>query len=144
MEDILCKDIKAEKHPDTKKRIAHRWWINCEGYNFLIQHHGKFGRLPWTRANALNQKSARLRLQYPKPPDIFIQAHNHQFDTSSKRFKPYVIAAPCMKLPGDFEERIDVDETDYGSLYFVCKDGKLIDWDAMLSEPKGLTKWQPE
>ena len=144
MEQMIAADIEnpePEIHPDTEKPYGYKWWINCEGITFLIQHHGKLGRLPWTRANALNQKSTRLRLQYANPPDIFIQAHNHQFDTSSKRRKPYVIAAPCMKLPGEFEERIDADETDYGGLYFVCKDRKLIDWDVMLYEPKGLAEW---
>lgn len=147
MEQLIANDITnpdAEIHPDTDKPYAHKWWIDCEGVQFLIQHHGKLGRLPWTRANALNQKAARLRLQHKQPPDIFIQAHNHQFDTSGLRQKPLVIAAPCMKLPGEFEARIDVDETSYGGLYFVCKDNEIVEWDAMLYEPKGLGKWSPK
>jgi hypothetical protein len=145
LEDLLAKDIiGAEIHPDTKKPIAHRWRVDVEGHDFMFQHHGKLGRLPWTAANALNQKATRLKFQYKNPPDTFVQAHNHKFETGSKSFPTLVIAAPCLKMPGDFEARIDVDETSYGGLYFVIKDGERKKWDAMLYEPKGLTQWQPE
>jgi hypothetical protein len=145
MEQMIAADItnpKPEIHPDTGYRYAHKWWIDCEGVQLLIQHHGKLGRLPWTKANALNQKSKRLKLQYRNPPNIFIQAHNHQHETSSMRADPFVIAAPCMKLHGEYEERIDADEGDYGGMYFVCKDNEVIDFEPMLRVPKGIKVWR--
>jgi hypothetical protein len=142
MEELLAHDLKAEIHPDSTKRYAHKWLIDCAGVNIMFQHHGSLGRLPWTKANALNKKASRLMLQYGRNlPDVFIQAHNHQFATCDKSYPILVIAAPGMKLPGDFEARIDVNEADYGGLYFVCDKGKILEWDVMLYEPKGLTKW---
>ena len=80
-------------------------------------------------------------MQYRNPPNIFIQAHCHVHETSSMRADPFVIAAPCMKLPGEYEERIDVDDGDYGGMYFVCKDSEVIDFEPMLKVPKGIGKW---
>ena len=142
-EDRIAKDIKAELVPGTKKqRLAHQWLIDVEGKKFLIQHHGKLGKLPWTRANALNQKATRLMLQWGRNlPDVFIQAHNHVFDTASKAYPIMVIAAPGMCLPTEHEYRMDADAAKIGGLYFVCQQGKILEWDAMLYQPDGLKLW---
>jgi hypothetical protein len=142
IEELLANDLETEIHPDTTKRYGHKWLINCGGINIMFQHHGSLGRLKWTKANALNKKAVNLMLQYGKKcPDIFIQAHNHRFATCDNSYPVLVIAAPCMKLPGDFEARIDVDDADYGGLYFVCDRGKILEWDVMLYEPREIRKW---
>jgi hypothetical protein len=142
MEEFIANDLEAEIHPDTTKRYAHKWLIDCGGVNIMFQHHGSLGRLKWTKGNALNKKAVRLMLRYGRNcPDVFIQAHNHQFATCDKSYPVLVISAPCMKLPGDFEARIDADEEDIGGLYFVCDKGKILEWDAMLYVPKRITKW---
>lgn len=144
IEELAADDLSCEIHPDTKQTIAHQWLIDLDGIRILFQHHGKLGRLPWTKANSLNQKTSRLLLQYGnKCPDIFIQSHNHQFATNDKSNwdKVLVIASPGMVLPNGFSARIDADTPDVGGLYFICENGQILEWDVMLYEPKGLTLW---
>ena len=143
-EERIADDCKiSEIVPGTKgKHITDQWYIDCEGVKFLIQHHGKLGRLPWTRANALNQKAIRLMVQWGrKLPQVFIQGHNHVYDTASKAYPILVVAAPGMCLPTEYEYRIDADTAKVGGLYFVCNQGKILDWDAMLYEPGEIPLW---
>ena len=147
-EETIAADLNCEMHPDSKSYSAHQWLINCDGVRFHIQHHGKLGRLPWTRANALNQKAIRLMVHYQLQrrtlPDVYIQAHNHAFATGDKANPILTIAAPGMSLPDDFSHRIDADLPDLGGLYFICEHGKILEWDVMLYQPKGLTEWSLE
>lgn len=76
-----------------------------------IAHHGRLGRLKWTKANALGKLSISAEIdgyrRYKRPPDLVFRSHLHQYADSGPTYPVRVVATPAWQLVTGYVHRID-------------------------------------
>jgi hypothetical protein len=110
----------------TEEAFAHRiratqdeeadtwsWWHfkgEINGVLITAQHHGKFGRLPWTGQNALNQQAAHIFHEYAKRkerwPDLVLRSHMHRWGDSYKAQPVRLIQTPAWQMKTAFAHKV--------------------------------------
>ncbi len=138
-DEAFAKDISAVKDGNR-----YSWWhlpLDVNGTRFDIAHHGKLGRLPHTKPNALNGVAIATIAEYSmsgdKPPHVVIRSHLHQFADTGLNYPTRVIATPGWQLITGFIHRIQPGAlADVGGLIFVCYPGGRYDLDVVRFRPK--------
>lgn len=111
------------------------WWhvrLRVNGHVFDVAHHGRMGRLPWTRGNSIHRVLNEIILRDTKYgirlPDTIIRSHNHKAWDSWHNYDVRYIASPAFQLATEFAYRISsIEPADIGGLVFVIgKDGKIL------------------
>lgn len=90
------------------------WWhlpLNVHGTIFDFAHHGKLGKLPWTRANGAHNVAGQVIIEYAetgtKPPDVIVRSHLHQYADTFHNFRSTrLIATPAFQLASAYIHRI--------------------------------------
>jgi hypothetical protein len=122
----------------------HSWWhlpLDVNGVRFDISHHGRMGRLPHTKPNALNGLAIATIAEYSmsgdKPPHVVIRSHLHQFADSGLNYPTRVIATPGWQLITGYVHKVAPGSiADTGGLIFVCYPGGTYDLDVVRFRPK--------
>lgn len=117
LEELVAEDLGAIQ-PDrawtqSKNSFTH-WDLNLvrHGIRFNAAHHGKIGRLAWTRTNGLNSATAHFLMNCLKtgtpPPHFILRAHNHLYVDTFKTFKTTrSIGQPGFQLKTGFIHKIE-------------------------------------
>ena len=121
-----------------------RWHLRLDanGTLFDIAHHGKIGRLPWTRANGAHSLAAQTILQSvqsgQKIPDVVLRAHFHQYVDTYNNVQPTrLIAMPAWQLVTGYVQRFSPGAlADIGGLIFTCWPGGDYELDVVRFRPK--------
>ena len=108
----------------------HSWWhllLDANGTTFDFAHHGKVGRLPWTKPNGANNLAGQVIINYANtgdpPPAVIIRSHFHQYVDTDHNFDcTRLIGTPGWQLATAFVHRIDTSGkvADTGGLIFTC------------------------
>jgi hypothetical protein len=115
-------------------------YLDVNGVKFDIAHHGRLGRLPHTRPNALNGIAVATIANYAmtghKFPNLVIRSHLHQFADTGLNYPTRVIATPAWQLITAYVHKIQPGElADIGGLIFVCHPGGKYDLDVVRFRP---------
>ena len=111
VEEAFARRIGATEDPDNN---THSWWMFKGEFNGLLveaQHHGKIGRLPWTKSNALNQQASQILQEYAerdrRPPALVFRSHMHKWADSYKaNRKVRLIQTPAWQLKTAFAHKV--------------------------------------
>lgn len=123
---------------------ATRWHLRMDvnGTLFDVAHHGKVGRLPWTRANGAHSAAGQMITQCAdngQPiPDVVLRAHWHQYVDTYRNFNSTrLIAMPAWQLVTGYVQRFNPGAlADIGGLIFVCWPGGDYEMDVVRFRPK--------
>lgn len=125
MEERIADDITTTVHDENRAS----WWhlpLSINGTIFDIAHHGSIGRLPWTKANAVNRIAGQIIIDYAesghRPPNVVIRSHFHQYaDTGANLESIRVISTPAWQLITGYVQRLKPGTlADIGGLIFTC------------------------
>ena len=145
LEEKIAIDIEAVKCKETD---TYSWWkllLECDGVLFDITHHGKVGRLPWTKSNPLNVTATRLIMHYAgyKLPKVAIRSHNHIYVDTFNNYPIRVIANPAWQLKTEYSHRLDIiEEADIGGSIFICDGGNLYEPIIKQYKPERQRPWR--
>ncbi len=121
------------------------WWhlaLDVHGTLFDIAHHGKLGRLPWTKPNAIASIAGQVTMNYigtgDKVPNVVLRSHLHQYADTVNNFKHIrVIALPGWQLATAYVHRIAPGSVaDTGGLIFTCWPNGRYDLEVVRYSPK--------
>lgn len=149
LEDALAKDLGC---PETAHGYAyHSLLLQLGGQTFDIRHHTESNSTrPWTKGGGA-QRSAKMVMDYyyesrDRPPDWAIRNHVHHFEDSGRNFLTRCLFLPCWQAPGPWIHRIGLGAkmAEFGMAYWVCKDGKLLEWDLITVPVKRSAPVSPE
>ena len=121
------------------------WWhlpLDVNGTLFDFAHHGKLGRLPWTKANGAHNVAAQVIIQHAdrgqRIPNIIIRSHLHQYTDTYKNYdSTRLMATPGWQLATAFVHRIAPGSVaDTGGFIYTCYPGGEVDVDIM--------RWRPD
>jgi len=140
-EDKLAADLGAERngygfaHPSLL--------LNVSGLIFDIRHHTESNSIrPWTKGAGAMRSSKIVQDYYlesnDRPPDWVVRNHVHHFEDSGRNRRPRAIFLPCWQAPGAWLHRIGLGTKmpEFGLVYFVCRGGRLVEWDLLTVEVK--------
>jgi len=151
LEEKLAKDIEAERDELLNTWSWYHLPLLADGVLFDIAHHPESGsNVEWTQGNAANRIAATIMLQYASSydefPQVVVRAHKHRRQISEKTHPVSVVCLPAWTLKSSFVYRIGkaAGLPDIGGAYFVCNDGKLIDWDLIDYKPKRRPPWSSD
>lgn len=124
-----------------------RWHLSLDanGTLFDIGHHGAIGRLPWTKANAVNKIASQTIVAAHqgggKCPNVVLRAHWHQYADSGPNFNDIrVIAMPAFQLVTGYVNKLQPGAlADIGGLIFICWPGGAYDLEVVRFRPKMTT-----
>jgi len=142
MEEKIAIDIGAEKVGD--QYAPWELLIEVDGVLYFIKHHGRLGRLEWTRGNALNRYAVEIMLSFANQrcPDVALTNHNHWYATSSDEYPVKVISNPAWQLRTEFIHRISGPGiADIGGTYFNNQDGEY-KTTVKLYQPERIRAWK--
>ena len=136
LEDGLAKDLGAEKNGHGYA-YSHKL-LNIGGVIFDIRHHTESNSTrPWTKGGGA-MRSAKMVQDYyydsgDKPPDWAIRGHVHHFEDSGRNFRTRTIFLPSWQAPGHWIQRIGLGPKlpEFGMGYWVCKGGRVVEWDLL-------------
>lgn len=148
-EDELAKDLGCPlndagyAHPSILMRLG--------GQVFDIRHHTESNSTrPWTKGGGA-QRSAKMvwdyyRMSNDTPPDWAVRNHVHHFEDSGRNWSTRCLFLPCWQAPGPWLHRIGLGAKmpEFGLAYFVCKNGKVREWDIVEVKVKRSKPMQPE
>ena len=142
LEEKIADDLtNIERH--SKEKAS--WWhlpLMVNGTLFDIAHHGKLGRLTWTKTNPLGGIATGVVMNYnetgDRAPDVVIRSHLHQYaDTNNNFYKIRVIAMPGWQFATAFVHRIAPGSVaDIGGLIFTCWPNGEYDLEVVRFPPK--------
>ena len=145
-EEAFARTINATKDEEND---TWSWWHfkgEIAGVIVEAQHHGKFGRLPWTGANALNQQAAHVFMEYAKRgerhPDLVFRSHMHRWGDSYKAQPVRLIQTPAWQLKTAFAHKVAPNSPpDIGGIVCVLRNGKA-EVEEHLYEPERSEPWR--
>ncbi len=81
-----------------------------------------------------------------RPPDWALRNHVHHFEDSGRNFRTRALFLPCWQAPGVWLQRIGLGAKmpEFGMAYFVCKDGRVVEWDLIEVPVKRSRPMAPE
>ena len=128
------------------------WWHfqgEINGVLIDAQHHGKFGRLPWTGPNAVMQQAAHIFMESARSglrhPDIAIRSHMHKYGDSYKAQPTRVIQTPAWQLKTAFVHKVAPNSPpDIGGLIITIKSDGRYGIEEMLYIPEKVKPWEPK
>lgn len=143
-EEMIAQDLINIVPADKKHEEFSFWYaeLDIHGLFFLIAHHGKLGRLPWTKLNGAVSLAGQLMIQYGdrglKWPDFGLFAHLHQYaDTYTAYNTIRLIAMPCWQLPTAYVHRAvaGLKSSQIGGLILTCWPDGRCDVEAVWDYP---------
>ena len=144
----------ARTYQTTSDKVnkTHSWWhLQAEINGVLIdaQHHGKFGRLPWTGPNAVLQQAAHVFMESARAglrhPDIAIRSHLHQYGDSYKAQPTRLIQTPAWQLKTAFAHKVAPNSPpNIGGLIITIEPDGQYDVEEMLYVPEKVEPWLPK
>lgn len=147
-EELFAKDIGAVSvYPDKEDDDNQFSWYfllaEKEGVLFDIAHRGKFGSVPWTGPNALNQIAFKTQMRYharnQRIPNVIIRSHTHHWGESGKSedIKSLVISIPSWQLSTEYGNEISPgDILDIGGYIFEVNNGHY-EYEPIIYHPPG-------
>ena len=111
VEEAFARRIQATEDAENN---THSWWVFRGEFNGLLieaQHHGKFGRLPWTKSNPLAQQANHIFFEHAerdrRPPSLVFRSHMHKWGDSWKaNRKVRVIQTPAWQDKTAFAHKV--------------------------------------
>jgi hypothetical protein len=148
-EDLLAKDLGCE---EMEGGYAHHSLLMKLGDQvFDIRHHPESNSTrPWLLGSGAMRSSAIVQGYYfasnDRPPDWAIRNHVHHFEDSGRNRKPRALILPCWQAPSVWLQRIGMGALmpEFGMAYFVCKDGRVVEWDLIEVPVKRSRPMAPE
>lgn len=149
LEECIAHELGAEKNTLTNQWSW--WWLPLltQSVDWDIAHHGDtFARRPWTLDSAAERQSAILRDQYcergERPPRMAVRAHQHTFTYSNGRLSPWTFFLPPFCLANAFAHRLGAGAhiEPVGGVWWLCRDGKVTQWDKERWRPRRTPQWK--
>jgi hypothetical protein len=160
LEEAAARLLEATKYP-TDSEMFSCWFLKLRLQNrlFDITHHGRLGRLPWTRINALGTIVYEMVDEYIRNreplPDVVIRGHYHRWGDTGSNYPIRAVSLPCWQLATAYAHRVAPRRrADIGAVIFVVEDGQIgaravlyrikpeVAWDPDREERQGAKKWQ--
>ena len=146
-EEAFARRIRATK---DETNDTWSWWhlrADINGNLIDAQHHGKLGRLPWTKANAVNQQAAHIfhehAMRKQRWPDLAFRAHMHRFADSYKNHPVRVVQMPCWQMKTAFAHKVAPNTPpDIGGIVTVFDVDGNYTVDEILYVPKEDKAWR--
>lgn len=126
---------------------ASRWHLllDVNGTLLDVAHHGRIGRMPWTRPNGAHGLAAAVIADCAdngqRIPDLVLRAHWHQYvDTFHNYNSTRLIAMPAWQLVTGYVQRFTPGAlADIGGLIVTCWPGGRYELDVIRFRPKRAT-----
>jgi hypothetical protein len=102
IEELVARELDATRL--SKDGNYSHYAMDCliDGVRFFLAHHGRVGRLPWTRMNVAGVTSARLGAAYRQrglpPPHVALYGHVHIATDSGENYETRIITLPSFQL----------------------------------------------
>lgn len=148
-DDVIAEDLGA--HPDEESGTAAWAWLEleAEGVSFAFAHHGRESgrehlRGTGARSLASDLESYYLRKHGRPPPQVGVFSHAHRKGDSGDNFEIRVYVTPCWQMSTSHGHKIRPGRPpDIGGLYFLIKDGQILNRDVWLEyKPRRPKAWQ--
>ena len=150
-EEALAREYRFQFTGDPEND-TYTWWhlkIELNGIFIEAQHHGKIGRLPWTKSNAVLQQAANVFMSHAQAgqrhPDISFRSHMHQWADSYRAQPTRLIQTPAWQLKTAFAHKVAPNSPpDIGGIITVIKPDSTFTCEELLFKPEEVKPWQPE
>lgn len=147
-----CEPSGTYRDAAGNTRDMYSWWhldAIFGGVLFDVQHHYEtIGRRPWTKGGAPPRQSAIIRARCTDAgedvPRVALRAHGHIYIAGPRHPSPQVFYLPPWQLTTPFGHRLGADGVPepLGGMWFVCRGGRVIDWDVQRYRIKRREPWQ--
>lgn len=132
LEEAIAAALPSDKLIPQSEDIKSFWHFQGMVGDLRIDaaHHASMGRLPWTKANSINQLAFRAIHYYKAelglpPPDYVFRAHNHMYGDSGGNFRETkAIYTPSWSLLTEYGYRrgFELQLADIGGV--IVEDGR--------------------
>lgn len=131
---------------------TYSWWqlkLDINGVFVEAQHHGKMGRLAWTRGNAALQQAADVFMSYAQDgerhPDLCFRSHLHKWADSYKVQPTRLIQTPAWQLKTAFAHKVAPNSPpDIGGIITVIQPDGSFECNDHRFKLKQVKPWRPE
>lgn len=147
-DELFARDIGAvpvyeDKKPEDNEYSWYFLLLDIDGFLFEVAHTGRFGRLPWTGVNTLNQITMEAKDYYlsrgERCPDYIIRSHTHHWGESavSKSLSIKTISIPSWQLSTSFSAKKNPGRLlDIGGYVFEIGNGHC-NYEPVIYQPPG-------
>lgn len=143
----LSKRVDVPRCPVTGNYSHWHWQGDFSGHVINCTHHGKLGKLPWTKHNGAISLAAQIFFEKAKRrerwPDLAVRSHLHQTADTHDAQPVRVLALPAWQLHTEYTYRIVPDSlADIGGCIAVCAPGQKLRVETILQRPDPLPIWK--
>ncbi len=126
------------------------WWhlkLDIAGVKFSVAHHpATAGYLPYTRRPAVlrlaNIEAWSYEDNQDELPDVILRAHTHAYNRTPVGMRPMVVQLPAWQLGTSYMHRKgSYQNVPVGGCWFLCEDGRVVDYDVELYWPERRGYW---
>jgi hypothetical protein len=128
-EEALARSLRASRDPDTGTWSSYERRFSIHGVEFQGKHHGRMGRLPWTRLGILSRVAVEVMHEFVKAgeqyPHVAIRSHNHKYGDTYDNQPVRLLATPCFQAKTEFGHKVSESLSDIGGfIVTVFPDGE--------------------
>ena len=149
-EEVVGRRLADQGYPVQREPATgnHSWYnlrADINGVYVSFAHHGRMGRLPWTRPNGTIALAMQICINHWKrgedPPPLALRSHFHKgVDTYDHHFTR-VIQTPAWQLHTAFAHKVVPESlADIGGVIVVF-DGQDFEVEKVLFKPKRTPLW---
>ena len=146
---LLGKHATVPRDPVTGNASHWAWQGEFGGKLIDCTHHGKLGKLPWTRPNGAISLAAQIFHEYAKRierwPDLAVRSHLHQTTDTHDAQPVRVVALPAWQLHTEYTYKVVPDSlADIGGCLAVCEPGRKMTVETIAYQPARNPIWYPQ
>lgn len=148
LEEALAMALDTTRWPaNSETRSLFYLSLLLNDYRFDFAHHGRTGRLAWTRMNAAGGAAVELTLEYlargQQPPHVAIRSHTHLYSDSGDNYPVRMITTPGWQLQTAYGYRIAPGRLpDIGGL--ICTIDRTLDITCLRYKAQAVEAWKPD
>lgn len=143
----LSKRVDVPQCTSTGNYSHWRWQGEFGGHLIDCTHHGKLGKLPWTKQNGAISLAAQIFYEHAKRgkrwPSLAVRSHLHLTADTHDAQPVRVLALPAWQLHTEYTYKIVPDSlADIGGCIAVCEPNRKIQVETIVIEPEPTPVWR--
>ncbi len=143
---LASQGYNVQREPHTGNHSWYNLRADINGTYVSFAHHGRIGRLPWTRPNGTISLAMQICINHWKrgedPPKLCFRSHFHKVVDTWDMHPARVIQTPAWQLHTAFTHKVVPESlADIGGIIVVF-DGKDFEVEKVLFEPSRGPLWK--